>query len=320
VAIPGGDWDGDGGEEFPDKNWIDVHQFASSPDADPMVYVTCTLFDSDSDIHIVFAKSDDYGATFSIPQTLETETGSSGIVLQGSRPAGGPGQDVLVCWYNSENDGWLSGSFDIRGKFSSDFGDTFGSELTIVNGMNSELPYWLGPNESYHRWWGGMFPSVIVTNNNVAHLVFSADPVAGSGVEDGNVYYVRARRPYTTWISPVMVNDDGSGKAQGYATVTAKYTDDTHFVVLAGWEDHRRSSNNEIYDIYGIGSDPGLLTNFRITDVSSYVDYIFIGDYIDSGCSAVQSDVSAHFIWTDRRDKFSQFDDEDDVYTDSVIW
>jgi len=115
-----------------------------------------------------------------------------------------------------------------------------------------------------------------------------------------------------------MLNDDASGKAQGFATITAKYAD--NLVLIAAWEDHRLSASNEIYDIFGIGSAPSLLTNFRITDESSYSDWSYIGDYIDSGCSAVQSDRKAHFIWTDRRDKGSEYDEEDDVYTDFVTW
>jgi hypothetical protein len=52
----------------------------------------------------------------------------------------------------------------------------------------------------------------------------------------------------------------------------------------------------------------------RITDQSSMSDFIFIGDHIDSSAT----NRKAWVLWTDRADKTSIYDDENDVFADQV--
>src|SRR5438552_12433455 len=90
-----------------DKPWISV-----ANDLDNFVYVTATRFDVGPQCHIAFTRSTDGGVTYEPPQILES-TGLSCVgfvgsqLVQGSRPAGGRGGNVLVAWYNSGSDGWL---------------------------------------------------------------------------------------------------------------------------------------------------------------------------------------------------------------------
>jgi hypothetical protein len=50
----------------------------------------------------------------------------------------------------------------------------------------------------------------------------------------------------------------------------------------------------------------------------SHSDFWFIGDYIDSATSNQANDPFAYLIWTDRSDKNSEFDLEDDVWMEKV--
>lgn len=333
--------------KFPDKPWGDVHTFESGTNAKNKLYVTATLFNSDGSIDIGFSRSTNGGSTFpdsGAPFLLASESAN---VLQGSRPIGGKSYtsasgDVLVCWYNSNADSWLSGSFSIRCRSSGTYGSTlasFGAETIAVDNTPFalfETPYWLGPFSQNHRWWGSMFPSMIISNDGSAHLAYTADPVAGSDdSEDGNIYYIKSPgAPYTGWTPPTMLNDGWDYKAQGYVSITSKKLSSDGSVLYADWEDHRNSPwynappgfdcgsavENCFYDIYSDQTSPAWSWDTRVTDVSSMSDYIFVGDYKDTSTSRSTSSAQqkVHTIWTDRSDKVSIFDLEDDVYSDRV--
>jgi hypothetical protein len=71
-------------------------------------------------------------------------------------------------------------------------------------------------------------------------------------------------------------------------------------------------------DIFSDRTLPSWGADIRISDLSSFSDFVFIGDYIDSSASRVFSDRAVHVIWTDRSDKLSEFDPEDDIYSDQL--
>jgi hypothetical protein len=340
VAIPGGP------NRFPDKPWLDVHRFFPGANTNTKVYVTATVF-TDTGCQIEFSRSTNGGLTWSTPTVLATASCTvTGDVVQGSRPIGGRAISasvghVLVCWYNSESDGWLTGVFDIRCRSSGDYGVTWGPEVTAVDNMQYELTYWLGPNCQYHRWWSAMFPSIMIGPDGVAHMVFTADltPSAtldgcpdpdnglpGADQEAGDVFYVRSPGfPYNTWSIPHRVNSDPPGFAQGYATVNVKVIQGVP-VVFVAWMDHRVSiwtgMPNSKYAIYGSWTWPGkwgwFSENIPISDAESHSDWIFIGDYIDSATSNRADDPFVYVIWTDRSDKNTEFDFEDDVWMEKV--
>jgi hypothetical protein len=262
--------------------------------------------------------------------------------LHGARPGGGPtgpdGNFVLVCWYNSEKDGFLAGVFDIRCRTSSNFGNTFGPQVSAVNDRAYELPFFKCPNANFETWWFGMFPAIEITRNGVAHIVYAADPTDGADDgECGDIYYTKSNKPYNKWtprlLQPVL-NDDGPGKAQGFPTITSKGPPlAVDSILVAAWVDHRDSAGfgctghfedvqvNCIYDIYYTYTDVswGDHANRRVTDVSSFSDDFFTGDYIDSTAHrVVTTPPNALVIWTDRSDKSSVFDEEDDVFADRV--
>jgi len=345
VAIPGGPG------RFPDKPWIDVHRFFASSNTNNRVYVTATVF-KPTGCDIEFSRSTNGGLAWSTPTIISTTTGCS---VQGSRPIGGRAISssvghVLACWYNAESDGWQTGVFDIRCRSSRDYGATWNPEVTAVDDMPYELTYWLGPDCKYHRWWGAMFPSIMIGPDGVARIVYTADPTpsdiwhgctqdifedppdpepeyTGADVEAGDIFYVRSPGyPYDIWSFPYMVSRDNPGYAQGYATVNVKVINGVP-VVFVAWLDHRGSfwtgEPNSKYGVYAAWTWPDkwgrFSPNIQISDVDiSHSDFIFIGDYIDSATSNMANDPFVYVIWTDRSDKYDESDLEDDVWMKKV--
>jgi hypothetical protein len=304
-----------------DKPWI-----GTPLDQTNYVYVTATQFDTSGAApdHIAFTRSSNFGGSYSPPSLLDSA--AAPVVVQGSRPSGGKGGELLVAWYNSAADGWLTGSFQIRTRRSGNNGAAFGPVNVAVTDA-SELPFWLGPLAFYHRWWGGMFPDVELTPGGRAHIVYTHDPVAGStNEEDGDVRYISSvGSPYASWSAPVTVNDDRLIRAQGYAALEVQHGGQAS-TLHAMWEDHRLSptvpiafpdSSNLYYDQFysrNVPGAPGWKKNLRVSDISSINDFIFIGDYVDLTASN-----KLFGIWTDRRDKVSIFDFEDDVFGSEII-
>ena len=313
-----------------DKPWISAPLDTAQAD---WAYVTSTRFDSfidaPSECHITFTRSGNKGASWDVPTLLDESSGGCGgpVVVQGSRPSGGKGGNVLVAWYHSGWDGWLTGSFEIRTRLSTNKGGSWEDIVTAATD-SFELPFWLGPENFYHRWWGGMFPDVEIDGGGAAHIAYTHDPAKNpepgfsDTPEDGDIRYATSSgKPYDSWSAPITVNDDGLERAQGWATLETQTKNKLTTVFLI-WEDHRLSpelpiefpnSPNLYYDIFaakkGFGNS-GWFPNTCVSDASSIVDYVFIGDYFDLAAN----DKFFFGIWTDRRDKTSIFDFEDDVY------
>lgn len=315
-----------------DKPWIGTHVAVGEDDAPGQansnyVYVTGTRFDNVSpfDCSIQFTRSSNKGTTWSTPTTLDTSVGGCGnpVVVQGSHPTGGVGNDVLAAWYNSGDDGFLNGTFNIRTRYSPDNGASFGA-IAISQESFFELPFWLGPFAQYHRWWGGMFPDVKIAPDGSAHIAYTAAAVASPGAlaltaDNGDIRYITSPgRPYASWSTPVTVNDDSSGKAHGWAALAATSNRNGHIVYVL-WEDHRNSPTDNLrYDVFWAKKVGSALfsPNEKLTDASSISDFIFLGDYFDITV-ARGKDEDAPFVygvWTDRRNEPSIFNFNDDIW------
>jgi hypothetical protein len=351
VALDGDPWsvtfDPETGEEIEfepgfdfDKPWIATH-VAAKDQSKPLhrrVYVSATRFDSFNPgfaCAIAVTSSADRAENWRAPMELESSGGDCGtpVLVQGSRPSAGPGDQVVVAWYNSGTDGPFQGEFKIRTAFSNN-GTHWRRPTTAVRD-SFEAPFFLGPFAFYHRWGGTMFPDIEIAPDGRAHLVYThdpeengftvVDPVTGEEIflpdvsttaEDGDIRYIRSPgKPFSSWSAPVTLNDDGLVRAQGYpALETSQRGGKTVLHVL--WEDHRRSpegptdpdrfgeSSNLFYDIFATSHLPGRgwSRNRRVTDERSIVDFIFIGDYFDITTSG---DELVFGIWTDRRHQTS---------------
>lgn len=329
----------EGGSDFMDKEWGDVHTYdqrVSGGANAGVLYASATKFYSNGDCAIVFNVSHDYGVTWQYsvtdPYMLDYSAGCSRVV-QGSRPIGGNNGFVIVCWYDSHTDGYLAGSFyidcianDAKGLGTSSNWSTYFSPGGL---RKYELAEFLGPNSSYHRWQSAMYPSLAVDEEGMAYIAFTADPTSNrNDTEAGNVYLTYRWLDYDVhdkaWKAPVAV---GSGStAQGFATVAARYDPSTNkYFIYVGYGDY--TSQNKGYNTtYRKGTRsprpssnalPSIVfgSKVKVSDRVSVSDHLSIGDYIDSAVTARRY----HIVWTDRADAYDKFDEDDDVLHDVFV-
>ncbi len=324
-----------------DKPWIGTARDTAESE---FVYVTATRFRQFATglppNAIAFAKSANRGITWSSPTILDSGVdaapGTSASVVQGSRPAGGSDGEVLVAWYHSGSDGFLNGQFQIRTRRSSDNGATW-DPLVVAASELYELRFWLGPFDFYRRWWPAMMPDVEIAPGGGAHIAYTYSPLnlnlaanVGSS-EQGDIRYITSDGPpYDDWSAPLTVNDDGPGRAQGFAALNLQHGGASMLHLV--WEDTRLAPNlptstpaacfgspqncdspNLFYDVFyarrGPGKGTGWSENVRFSDVLAIQDFVFAGDYIDLAVN----DRLVYAIWTDRRDQISPFASDDDI-------
>lgn len=327
------------GSNLPDKPWMTtLYNFPSKYSKNnDKVYVSSMIFSGEFPpdeeqnptgvCKVAFSKSVDGGETFPDASSPFILAESEDCVprMEGPIVAGGPHNSVLACWYYSDIP-TFSDSFDIRCRTSMDGGDTFNKEITVVDDKY-EVPFWKCPDQSYHRTIGAMIPSIEITPDGIAHMVYSADPTPGDeDGECGDVYYAKSRFPWDHWTSTgdqPRINDDTTKTFQGFATITSKQIGRNSILIVA-WEDDRNSIEtgepNSIYDIYSATIDKygKISPNKRLSDASSTSDFTFIADYFDVSVHRSVSQSPAYVVWTDRRDKTTIFDPEDDVAVDKV--
>ena len=245
----------------------------------------------------------------------------------GRRPA--QGRDVLVAWYHSGFDGWLAGDFQIRTRRSGDGGASWGP-IVVAATDGSETALYLGTPAGarplYKRWWTTMFPDAAIDRIGRAHIVYVHDPEAGSDDRRGRRRPLPDQRPRTlrgAGQQPVTVNDDGPGRAQGFASLAARRHGRTT-VVEAVWEDTRlapdlppgaRQAQLYLYDIFHarleLGWDAGW--SGKRPRHGCVVDAV--SDLRRRAGFVAANDSGVIFaVWIDRRAAISPSDGADDVY------
>jgi hypothetical protein len=321
-----------------DRPWIDVHQV--DPTQAAFVYLTATYFSiALPGPLIVFDGSNGNGAggTWYGPSTIANwPVPIPGFapwvpLVQFSRPIGGVGPWVLACWYNSEADGPYGGPFSIRCKSSPNNGVNWNPEVTAARSL-FELPYYLTGNSGfgYETWWTSMGPSIAISPDGRAHIVFTRDPtVSQTDSECGDVMYTRTPTAYNyaLWSLALPVGALGLS-SQGFPTIVVQQRPAVQPTLL-GYRLYLfyistqlspiGAKANILYDVYMRYSNTGgtvWLGATRITEQSSLSAYWDpgIGDYMDSSATNRR----AWVIWTDRADKLDIYDMEDDVFTEFV--
>ncbi len=334
-----------------DKGWIGVHNFDyadGNADGYNFVYFVATAFTPTSpttfDCSIIFSRNDSFGTTgppgsgWTTPVTLATSPGCA-QPLNGPHVAAAPGQQVLVCYFDSGVDGLnidavSGGKFNIKCFSSKDRGVTFSAPITAAKDVAYELPRQLGPglagsggaNNIYHTIWTSMFPVVDIDHVGNAHVVFAADPTTNKNdVESGNIYYIKSTYPngstgaapaYDKWLAKSAI---GTGaRAQLFPTVVSQQTiTQTKPIVYVAYADHSRGDTtkpNIAYDIKyrkSIVGGGAFAAPVLVTGQSSLSAFDTIGDYFDSSATSRRY----HIIWTDRGDKIDVNDFESDVFT-----
>jgi hypothetical protein len=315
-----------------DKPWLATSSFDTRQSN--YVYVTATRWDMSGDWlfdslfqnlpGIVFTRSADKGVMFDSPTLLEAggydpNPGAYYVDVQGARPVSGVGPGVVVAWYHLGIGS--GGGFDIHAAYSPDNGASFHPVVVAAHDRN-ELPFYLGPYASFHWWRDAMFPSVAMDGGNNLHLAYTASPVTfdntwdWSSAEAGDIRYVSSKAPYTSFTTPITVNQDGLATAQGYAAIAAEKQGTVHIT----WEDHRVSPNldNSLYETYWARKLPGAVTfskEQRVSDTPSLSSSLSIGD--NTGVAVGKTILFT--VWTDRRVDTSKDNFNNDVYGSRII-
>lgn len=287
------------------------------------VYLTATRrdnnFGSAQQCYIDFSSSNDGGATWTAPVTLD-ETGgftncgrfgispSTGVRVDGSRPAAGMHGNVLVAWYHSGEDRQWQGEFQIRTRYSSDHGATWNEIVVAVT--DSEVEYPFGQVDS-------TFPDVEIDATGGAHIAYTNDP-PGWNSNWGDIRYLQSSGvPYDTWSAPVTVNDDEVEHIQSWPALETRLVKGNVYVYLM-WVDFRLLPKDQsnwpmYYDIFAAWKrtdSASWSNNYRVTDESSMWSDLPIGEYIDMTANSL----FAYGVWTDRRDVTDPLFADNDVY------
>lgn len=251
-----------------------------------------------TNVTIKMVASFDNGITWTAPISVSPTYSitSSTIVriVQGSIPAVGPDGTIYVAYYDSGEDGWLTGHAYIMVTRSLDGGKTF-SPPVVAAVIPYELSFFSGPIG--FRWWSSMFPSMSVGPDGTIYIVYAADP-DGPGGDPADIFLVKSIDKGLTWSAPLRVNDDNTKNAQFFPWVSV----DPRGVVHIIWGDRRLDPTDFGYDIYYANSTNGISfsRNVRVTDYTNNILFgnpFFIGDYFN----VVATNDNVHVVWTDTR-------------------
>lgn len=252
---------------------------------------------------IVVTVSTDGGLTWSTPVNVspviswEYYTEYELRVVQGSMPAIAPNGTIYVAYYDSGEDGWLSGSAYIMVTKSVDGGLTW-TNPRVAATIQTELSYYAFP--AYFRWWSSMFPIIKVGPDGTVYIVYCDDPDGFIGPDRSDVFLVKSSDGGITWSTPVRINDDKTDNAQFFPWIDV----DDKGIIHVIWGDRRLDPADFAYDVYYAKSDDGGDTfsqNMRVTDYSNNpifgLSSFFIGDYFN--IDVVGDNI--YVVWTDNR-------------------
>ncbi len=276
---------------FPDKPWMAINNFGSTPTAGRVV-VTFTAFTNTSADGgtIVRAYSDNAGASFSSIASI----GSSATNAQGSQPVFLPNGNLVIIY-------WSFGTSAHPGEhleavISTNSGVSFGSAKLITT---RSIEY----NEPAIRT-GSFLPSAVAdpTHGNISvvyQTVLGGNPriVFTKSVDGGN-----------TWSAPIAISDNPAGS--GVFKTAINVSSDGQ-VLTAVFYDHRaHPSSDTLVDLYLAQSFDGGATwqpNIRVTDVSTDASLApltstgyMLGDY-QGIAESTNSSVPAIPVWIDTR-------------------
>jgi len=286
--------------EFLDKDYIAVDRVTGT------LYATYTNFVGFSGIQIEVIRSIDAGFSWSAPTVIaqvDYFDRPGGHVIQGSVPATRNGV-AIVTYYDSGDDGWLTGNFVVRAAVSTDDGVSWGP-ATAVSTLPGEMPYYLPsgiPDPFFWpRIWGTMFPVPAVGPEGNLYVV----SVAANG-NLGDVFFMKSTNQGGIWSPPMLISDDSTGHAQFFPWI-AIADDGTIHVTYA---DRRDDPDDAFYDVFYTSSvDLGatFAPGAPVTDTANTPSWYFIGDYFGLAVSSG----GTHPVWTDNR----VFENMNDVYT-----
>ncbi len=294
---------------FLDKPWIAIGPDPEKPSRD-VIYVSYTEL---AEIHplegspyllttIKVVRSTDAGRSFEEPVTVspsrespvEISNPEQAVIVQGSCVAVDNNGTVYVAYYDSGDDGWLSGTFNVMIARSVNGGVNFTEPTKIAEAR--ELDYVLQPTR--FRAWSSMFPMIAVGPEGNVYAVFAVNP---EGPDDSDIVFTRSTDGGRTWSELIEVNDDRTENDQFFPCIAV----DPNGVIHVIFGDRRDDPSDVCYNVYYTNSSDGgksFTPNQRVSDVSSnplfgFSEGAYLGDYF--GLAVSERDV--YVAWTDCR-------------------
>jgi hypothetical protein len=287
------------GGDFQDKPWMAVDNYRGPGFGN--VYLAWTRFFPSDGSHsqIMFTRSTDDGLSWGpdggVPITPAALSSWDHLntKVEGTSVTVGPDHAVYVFWYDTRG----PASFLMRK--STDFGMTFGPEVTVTTLQNPTADLGIGGFRTLP-----FFQAAVNPANGAIYVVYHDDP---SGSDRADVYFRQSLDGGATWSDAVRVNDDSTTNDQ-WSPALAVTPDGKHVGVF--WYDRRLDPNDNLIDRYGaIGTVSGSTItfgpNFRVTDTSfppvygqdSGLDPTYMGDYDQ----AVADNRYFYATWGDNR-------------------
>ena len=277
-------------QDFPDKNWMAINNFAGTPTAGRIV-VTFTMFPAvgDGPTPIMRVYSDNGGETWSSAAFVH----SSNKNVQGSQPVFlRDGRLAIVYWNFNGTDSFADDFMELV--VSDNGGVSFGAPkfITAVNFYD---------NPSVRD--GGFLPSATTdaTTGNL-YLTYQAR-------YDGQprIMFTRSSDAGTTWTVPVPISDNPSGSGVFNAAISA--SPDGQKLAVAFYDHRNNPGSTTRIDLYVAMSFDGGGTwqpNVRVSSVSTDATLApltasgyMLGDY--QGIAAAAAAVPAVPLWIDTR-------------------
>ena len=246
-------------------------------------------------------RSTDNGITF---------TPNGGVLIfaggQGAFPVVGPDHSVYAFYYN--------GSTGLAVRKSTDQGVTFGSAVTIFNGLTGVpglgdlgLVGIRNGTSTASAFRSNQFPHVVANPlNGDLYLTFNNK---GQGSDKADIFMITSTDGGATWSSPpTKVNDDVTTTDQWQPTIAI--TPDGQNLGIFYYSRQDDAANN-LFKFYGrlgtiSGSTVTFSPGFPISDVASLPEFgrdspvvtTYMGDYTH----AVATSTGFHVCWSDNRD------------------
>ena len=230
-------------------------------------------------------------------------------VLQGSNPAVAPDGTIYIAYYDSGDDGWLTGTARIVVVKSVDGGDTW-SEPVEAAVIEEEMDYF---SPARFRAWASMFPIIDVGPDGTVYIVYgSADPETG---DPGDIYLVYSMDGGDTWSEPIRINNDAPGAYQFFPWLDVDENGIAHII----WGDTRFDEDNFGFDVFYARFTPeeGASANYRVTDYTGngFLAF-FLGDYFNVAAAGGQ----VYVVWTDVREAIDERGGFFFIFADSSIY
>ena len=279
-----------------DKQWHTVDNFAGSGNGN--VYMISRRFGSPSGIYAF--RSTNNGDTFGPSGGVQIFNGGQGAFI-----SVGPDHSVYAFYYN--------GSTGIFVRRSTDFGVTFGSPVTIFNGLtggtNGDLSLTGKRNglTSFSSFRSNAFPHVAVNPvSGHLYLTFNNNP---AGTDKGDIYFVMSTDLGATWSAPITINDEGTTTDQWQPTI-AVTPDGTNLGIFYNTRQQDTAENNLFKYAGRLGTISGSTVTWTpsivISDVASLPEFgrdnvvnsVYMGDYQH----AYATNDAFHVTWADNRD------------------